>query len=436
MKALRGRWSRINRSKFARNFLSLLKANLFGQFLLLAAMPILTRFYTPAEFGVLAVFTSLLTTAESVCVWRFDKAMPNARSLGGAAALMASGGLVLLVVTALAGVAVYVVPGPLEHLQGYRTLGELGTLLPVAILLSGLRLLLQAWFVRTSEMRHPSRARIAHTVGYLLVCFAMVWLGQLGSGLVLATTIALVAACVVLVAGAGADLLSAVRRVSPKRWWTTSRAALGFTSEATVVGFVNMVSLALPILLLSQLYDAASLGLYALLYSMIIVPARTFTSALAMSFWARAAELARGARHARLRGLYLRISGVMFLGAVVVALGCLASPLFLVPLLGREWVGADDVLIRMIPLIVGVVVFSPTNHLVVLKLQLLQLVPDGSRIALMLVSYWLAREQSWPFETAVLAIACSSLVGHVGLFFSHFVAYRIRARRASLAGTR
>ena len=68
MQAIRGPLGRLRGSRFRRNFLSLAGANLFGQLLLVAAMPLLARFYSPAEFGVLAVFNSLLTTAEAICV--------------------------------------------------------------------------------------------------------------------------------------------------------------------------------------------------------------------------------------------------------------------------------------------------------------------------------------------------------------------------------
>lgn len=45
-----------------------------GQGLMILATPILTRLYTPADFGVLAVYTSLLSVSVVVCL-RYELAL-------------------------------------------------------------------------------------------------------------------------------------------------------------------------------------------------------------------------------------------------------------------------------------------------------------------------------------------------------------------------
>ena len=89
------------RSRFARNVWQVARAQALAQALPVLAAPLLTRLYTPADFGVLALCLSVLGIAQAVGTGRFDWSLPNARSTGMAAAVAACGALVLLPACAL-----------------------------------------------------------------------------------------------------------------------------------------------------------------------------------------------------------------------------------------------------------------------------------------------------------------------------------------------
>ncbi len=56
----------------------LVSGTAFGQVLVLAASPLLTRIYTPADFGVLAVLTGFLGVFGAVGSFRYELAIPLA----------------------------------------------------------------------------------------------------------------------------------------------------------------------------------------------------------------------------------------------------------------------------------------------------------------------------------------------------------------------
>ena len=84
-------WSRINSklldSRFVRRLTILSGGFLLGQLLILATSPILTRLFTPAEFGVYAVFTALTGIFGNVLSMRYELAVPIAKGDRDAAAL-------------------------------------------------------------------------------------------------------------------------------------------------------------------------------------------------------------------------------------------------------------------------------------------------------------------------------------------------------------
>lgn len=62
-------------SKFAKNFLVLFKGSFLAQFIPLIISPVIARIYTPQEFGVLALFVSIVTIIGSVINGRYEQAI-------------------------------------------------------------------------------------------------------------------------------------------------------------------------------------------------------------------------------------------------------------------------------------------------------------------------------------------------------------------------
>ena len=65
---------------FYRNTFTLLKGSFLSQLLPLIISPFLTRLYSPAEFGVLAVFTSISTILGSIINGRYEQALVLVRT--------------------------------------------------------------------------------------------------------------------------------------------------------------------------------------------------------------------------------------------------------------------------------------------------------------------------------------------------------------------
>ena len=62
-------------SKFYKNFLVLFKGSFLAQFIPLILSPVIARIYTPQEFGVLALFVSIVTIIGSVINGRYEQAI-------------------------------------------------------------------------------------------------------------------------------------------------------------------------------------------------------------------------------------------------------------------------------------------------------------------------------------------------------------------------
>ncbi len=144
-KAIRGpgRWhprqlrASLSARPFLRNVSILLTGAAGGQMIALLLSPLLTRLYTPQQFGTLSVYSAALTMIVVVACLRYEFALLLVRRRADAVNLTAVCLCALLLTTAALGVAVFAVPaatlralwplpldeGPLALYQGLLVLG-------------------------------------------------------------------------------------------------------------------------------------------------------------------------------------------------------------------------------------------------------------------------------------------------------------------------
>src|SRR5690606_4836704 len=125
-------------STFRKNFVRVAKANVLVQAISLLFAPILSRLYSPADYGVLAVFSSLLGLLAAFATWRFDWSIPNARSRVQAVALLVLGLGALGVISIVAFAALHWGPsGDEPYREMMEGVAPFIALLPLALLGTG-----------------------------------------------------------------------------------------------------------------------------------------------------------------------------------------------------------------------------------------------------------------------------------------------------------
>jgi O-antigen/teichoic acid export membrane protein len=413
---------RVKASRLLLNMMSIASANIVSQVVILATTPILTRLFTPENFGVAALFLSALRLAGSISTWRFDRTVPNASTNLMAVILCCWGVLfsigICLVITCL----VYIELSNTRFWAGSSALGKLLYLLPIAVFLTGLVQLGAAWYARGTILLHFSRSIIVYSIVYTLVAILGGWLGLKDSGLILAAVSALLGQVTTLV------YLTRDARVTGKatksRIYCSFKRHINAATTTSGVAFFNTLSLTAPVFLLSQVYTVAELGIYALMTRLITTPLGVLTKSLSISFWSRAAELGREKNYKELHRLYIRVCAVMGIPALLVTAACLIGSQIIAPVLGDQWLDAGPILTAIIPLVVGISIASPTNHLWVIEKQSYQFIADGTRMLLMVICIIAADMFDWSFGVAVLALSISSFVGHMLLVLIHLLMHR------------
>ena len=407
------------RSRFARNVMVVLGANVVAQALPVLAAPLLTRLYTPSDFGAVALFASALSMALAVATARFDWSIPNARSSTTAAALMLLGLFMLAICTLLIALVWVWAPSKWGMLETF------GWLLPLTMLGAGAQQLLQAWHVRNATLPSVGRAKVAQSIANVGVSIAAAGAGFWG--LVAGVFVGAWVGLGPLWKGAN-GLPAALRRLTVKRITVALHRFRHEAAWSTLASAVNTASFAVVPLMLARHYSIAEVGYYALMQRVALGPISLVGSAVSQSFWAEAARLVRQDPSA-LEQLYRRNTVRLAWASLPLALVALAAPLYIGPLFGTaQWDGAGWILAASIPMLVGQTAISPLSHLIIHGKQHWQAVWDVTRVLLLLATIEGAATLGATFVTTVLLLSTTMALMYAMLMLMNLRALHLAQR--------
>ena len=324
------------RSTFTKSVTVLAGGTAVAQVLTVLASPILTRLYLPTEFGILAVYASILGIVAVVASLRYELAIPLPKDEATADSLL------MLSLAALSGVTLLVVLSVLAfgdfivQVTGAPALRPYLWLLPLGVCGAGLYNILNFWAVR--EQAFPTIARTKlHQSGATVVT-------QLGLGFLGAGPIGLLLGHLFSqVAGVG-TLLQVVRKSRPvlpsfqlalvvkvvKRYWK-------FPVYSSGAAFLNSASLYLPALLLASFYGPQVAGLFELLRRIINMPVTLIGNSLNQVYIGEAARLAQNDLP-ELKRLYKKtVARLLLLGIAPLLLLIFFGPALFALVFGEAW---------------------------------------------------------------------------------------------------
>ncbi len=260
-----------------------------AQLIGIAAAPILTRLYSPEDFGVLAVFAGLLAIVLVVSSLRYELAIPLPESEQTAANILVLCLALVICTTVAITLLVLFFGGLFAHLAGVPALSQYLWLLPLGVLFGGAYTVFTYWSLRTKRFRAIAATKVRQAVAmlgiqigaYKMGTFPLL-LGQVvghGAG---ATSLAL-----------PAFRVREIRRVTAAGVMGAARRYKRFPAFTIWSGFLNSGGTQLPVILIAAWFSSAPAGLYALAHRVLNLPSALVGTAIQNVFFSGAAEAHR-----------------------------------------------------------------------------------------------------------------------------------------------
>ena len=333
-----------------------------AQLVSFAALPLLTRLYTPADFGALAFFGAGALLAGLWICGRYELAVPIPKDDDDARGILSLATL-LGIVAALVSVPVsFVVRDLLLAHERFRDVAPWVVWIPPSLLLTSLYQPLSYWFTRKARFRSIAATRAVQSTVAAVAQIAFGGLGALGPiGLIGGALAGQAAATIGLEIAARADA-PLLPRLGAARSHLRALASRyrDFPLFTTPAGLLQLAADQVPLLLVPALFGVAVAGAYAL-------PARLL-QALVLLVAAPAAQvfypLAARREGADLADAARRVQRMLLAWTVTPSLvvAVTADSLFATAF-GEDWRTSGGYFLLLLPWFVTAVPFAPLSQL-------------------------------------------------------------------------
>jgi lipopolysaccharide exporter len=329
------------RSSFFTSVLKLVSGTTLAQLITILTAPIISRLFSPDAFGILNVFTSLITIVSVVICLRYEFAIVLPENDEDAANLVGVCVLIALGISLLVGLVLLLFGHPLLALLKAQNLYAFLWLIPIGLLIQGVFQGLNYWNTRTKHFGRLSIARVSASLTTSTLPILLAFIGQ-------ATPASLVYSYVmgtfVYVSVLGAQVLKEsgklfYRVIERARMLTNLKRYRKFPLVDSWGTFINNLSWQLPSLMLLYFFSETVVGYYSLSNRLILLPLTLLGNSIAQVFYQRSAEL-RSTPENLSRSVQLVFHRLTAFGLFPAVILAIAGPQLFAIVFGNNWLEA------------------------------------------------------------------------------------------------
>lgn len=334
-------------STTVRNVAKLLSANVVAQMIGLLVYPILTRVYSPEDFGLLNLFVSIgsvlaiLATAEYQYAIVLPKKEDDARAV-----VHVSVGLLLLMT--------FLLLGSLPFAEGIASLFNTPALakyyawMPLSVLVLGLWNILNYWYIRNKLYTRISGYQISQSVLSAGAKLGFGYGGVLQGGLIYSMVFAPLCAIVISICLAFKRCIRSLFSIDMTAIRHVAKQYRNFPLFTMPRSFINVLAGQLPVLLLVPIFGTEQVGLWGMASLLGFVPINMITKAIYQVLYQHVTERV----HASKPIIYLLKRFVV--GSSLVVIPIFVGLYFVLPaltawLLGDAWYASGEYIRWMLP---------------------------------------------------------------------------------------
>lgn len=406
--------ARVRSSSYVRSVAMLIGGTALGQAVVVMASPILTRIYTPSDFGLLAIFTAVVTLFVVIGSFRFEVGVPLALDDQRASDVLWLSILVVVGLSLTVGAVAWLANDTIgQHSEIAELRGYLW-LIPVSILGGGLYRVFNAWATRVEAYGPLARTKINQ--GLSLVA-AQIGIGLFKSGpvgLLLGWTAGQTSGVGTLALLTWRQNRDAIQRTSlagisaaARRYWQLALMLSASTILNTAVATV-------PALFLASHYGLGVAGSFALGQRVVAAPMELVAGSMAQVYFGEAYRLKRE-DPSQLHSLFIKTVGrLAVIGTGPLVLIAVSGPWAFSLIFGSNWRDAGQYLQVLTPMLVIQFIYNGfAGTLEVLERKALIVIASVTRASALIASVLVAYAIDTSATRAVALIGAGALIGYL-----------------------
>ncbi len=339
--------SKLVSSELVRNSSKLLGANIFAQAVALMVYPILTRMYSPSDFGLFNLFLSIggviviFTTAE------YQNAIVLPKDEKKATSCFHAGFLINIFVSVLCLLSV-IFSKQIADVFDAPSLANWYWLMPFYVLSLGTWNLLNYWYTRNKKFNNVSAYQVSQNIISSGSKIGFGALGWLSGGLIISSVLAPIVSIAISLKSAWKKNITPLLVFDKQSVRQTAYEYRNFPKYSLPRAIINNISGNLPILLLSPFFSLTEIGFFGMAFTLAFRPINMVTTSLYQVFFQRTAERVQNGQHIKpFFRKYIR-------NTLLILIPCFALLYFILPwfaswFLGDAWCETSTYIRMMLP---------------------------------------------------------------------------------------
>jgi O-antigen/teichoic acid export membrane protein len=321
-------------SDFLRNFTTLMTGTGLAQVVPLAMTPLLTRIYTPEDFGLLALFTSILFPLAAMATGRYDLAILLPSDDRKSTSIVRLCIYISALFSLLLLIPCLFYSESISLFFGSILLEKWIRLIPLGVFLMAAYSSFNYWLLRIKAFKQSALNKVAMSTGYALSSTGYGFAGVAG-GLVLGDLSG-------RIAGSVMSYFQAVRnglklgQVTKREVKIVSKEYIHFPVYNGIPSFLDSLSLNVPVAIIHASFNSVTTGFFNLSRQVIAAPLLLISSTMSQVLFQKISEK----KNANLPVLsdiikLLRVQSLLALGFLLIVVPF--SPVLFSIVFGEEW---------------------------------------------------------------------------------------------------
>ena len=387
-----------------------------AQLIGIVTMPIITRLYTPADLGVLAVYSSVLAIFGVGATLRYEFAYALPKRDEDAANLLGLCLALLFVTTVVFGLILLFGRDLLLSIIDISSIEPYLWFLLIGFFGMGLYTTLNYWAIRQRDYGRITYTKINQGASGS-VCKILLGILSFGPvGLIIGHIVSQAAGIGTLARVAWKKERGNLKAISLSGMKNVAKIYRSFPVFNFPASVVNTMSLELPSLMLLALYDSEVVGFYALASMLVVLPGRLISGSMGQAYLGEASKMVRE-KSRGLRSLYVRTLKHLFaIGVPLIGIPALCAP-FIVPFIfGEPWAEAGWYCWPLAVMVMVNFAVSPISFLHIYGYNCWQLIWDVSRVILILFGFYISYALGFPaLTTLVVYVVVRTLMNFIAI---------------------
>lgn len=381
------------KSNFAKSVAMIVGGTVFTQVINTLLTPIISRIYTPEEYGILTVYTALLTMIGFLGALCYDSSIPIADDDEKAVNAIFLCVIILLVLTFfLILLLLFFEDIPLDLFNG-ENLVRYKYLIPLGFLATGLYTILSKWAFRKQKFDVIATTKYCQSImgNAIKITLGLLLAGPMG--LVLGKILGQSSGIVTLAKLLLKEEKKLLKTVNIKYIVWCAKRYIRFPLYSAPGVFVNNLGSQIPIVFISGMYSAETVGFYGLAKGIAFLPMTIIGQSVQDVFYGEAASVGRSnpARLKEISNMLLR--KLILLGSIPMIILIFFGPFLFSLVFGDNWYEAGVYSRLIVIYVFSFFIFQPISVLfMIFEQQSKSFIIDSVKLGLVLLLFWIANK--------------------------------------------